>query len=200
MSVGRVFFAMKTKQFNIFHTPIWHTKILNDQENIQLEQYILHKRISETGVKKTNVGGWQSDNILGDKKFDDLINEIVKTIKNTDLEIHKIKICNAWCNINSKNNWNVIHNHGQYSLSAVYFVKKPLNSGDLSFRDPRAILTATWGGWADKIYKMYNENAIININARERDLIIFPSFLDHFVTPSNSDQERISIAFDIECF
>ena len=191
---------MKTNKHNIFATPIWHTNILNEHINNEIVDHILQKSKNEPGVGKTNVGGWQSDSIVKDSKFSPLFSEINKIIENLDLKINKIEISQAWCNVNNKNDWNVIHNHGWYNLSAIYFAKKPENSGKLGIRDPRAILTSTWGGWANKIYNMYNENCIIYLNSKVRDLIIFPSFLDHYVTPSDSDEERITIAVDIMCF
>ena len=190
---------MSLNKFNLFSTPIWQTKILDDNENNIIKKNILEKTQKEPSVNKTNAGGWQSDSILKEETFFNLINQVTEAIKNTELKPKKINFVQGWCNVNYKNNWNVIHNHGQYHLSAVYFVQKPLNSGELALRDPRAILTATWGGWANEIYKLTNENAIIYLNTNEKDLIIFPSFLDHFVTPSNSNEERISIAFDIMC-
>jgi len=38
---------------------------------------------------------------------------------------------------------------------------------------------------------------LLPITPREGDLMLWPAYLDHFVEPSNSDEERISISFDI---
>ena len=190
---------MSLNKFNIFSTPIWQKKILDDEKNNILRNNILNRSKKEPSVQKTNIGGWQSNDIKDEKIFKDLFSEIDNSIKSTELKIKTLIIRQAWCNVNRKNNWNIIHNHGQYNLSAIYFVQKPKDSGSLALRDPRAILTASWGGWADKIYDLTNENAVIYLNTAEKDLIIFPSFLDHFVSPSNTDEERISIAMDIDC-
>ena len=190
---------MSLNKFNIFSTPIWQKKILDDEKNNILRNNILNRSKKEPSVQKTNIGGWQSNDIKDEKIFKDLFSEIDNSIKSTELKIKTLIIRQAWCNVNRKNNWNIIHNHGQYNLSAIYFVQKPKDSGSLALRDPRAILTASWGGWADKIYDLTNENAVIYLNTTEKDLIIFPSFLDHFVSPSNTDEERISIAMDIDC-
>ena len=186
-------------RFNIFSTPIWQTKILDEEKNNILKKDIINRCQNDPSVKKTNIGGWQSNDIKNELIFQDLFKEVTSKIKSTELEIKNVIFRQCWCNVNRKNNWNIIHNHGQYNLSAVYFVQKPTDSGSLALRDPRAILTASWGAWADKIYNMTNENAIIYLNTDKRDLIIFPSFLDHFVSPSNSDEERISIAMDMDC-
>jgi len=37
----------------------------------------------------------------------------------------------------------------------------------------------------------------MKINITDGLLILWPSFLDHFVEPSQTDEERISISFDV---
>tara|TARA_B100001939_G_C16901697_1_gene600281 strand:+ start:754 stop:1329 length:576 start_codon:yes stop_codon:yes gene_type:complete len=190
---------MSLNKVNLFSTPIWQTKILDDNYNNILKKTILEKVKKNLSVKKTNFGGWQSESILKEQTFYYLMDIIKETIKNTELNPKNIHFKQGWCNVNYKYNWNVIHNHGQHHLSAVYFVQKPKDSGNLALRDPRAILTAGWGSWTDNFYKINNEDAIMYLNSIDKDLIIFPSFLDHFVTPSNSEKERITVAFDILC-
>ena len=33
---------------------------------------------------------------------------------------------------------------------------------------------------------------------KEHDLLMFPSYLDHYVEPSKSDEDRIMISFDLD--
>ena len=185
------------KPIDIFQTPIWHLNILNEKYNDDLKNIILQKSEQIPSVRKTNNGGWQSDDIKNEKIFKPLFVKIGEVMQNLQFKVKDVLMAQAWCNVNFKNNWNVIHNHGQYNFSAVYFVQKPKESGELFFRDPRAGLTAFWGDWADQIYKMYGQNAILSRNFMKGDLIIFPGYLDHFVEPSQSDEPRISIAADL---
>ena len=97
-----------------------------------------------------------------------------------------------WANINKRNHWNIIHQHGQYTLSGTYYVKVPEDSGRIVFRDPRP------GAIGNPfLINAFDKGEFKNLNIMEGLLAIWPSYLDHFVEPSNSDEERISISFDI---
>ncbi len=60
------------------------------------------------------------------------------------------------------------------------------------FRDPRP------GAIGNKFFQnQFSKGEFTKINIVEGLLILWPSFLDHFVEPSQTDEERISISFDI---
>jgi len=189
------------KQYNLFPTPLWHVNLNDVAYNEKLKNFILEKSKIKQTVFKTNIdGGWQSDNLLDEDIFKNLKTQISDYLKNLNLNIKETKYFNLWCNVNYKNSWNVIHNHGYFHFAIVYYVKMPENSGKLVLRDPRAGFTAHWGTkYADYIHKLYDQTMIIELNLKEGDLIIFPGFLDHFVKPSAVDEERISIALDCAC-
>ena len=189
------------KQYNLFPTPLWHVNLEDAAYNKKLKDYILEKSKTKESVHKTNLGGgWQSDNLLDEEIFTQLKSQITDNLKSLNLNISKVHHLNLWCNVNYKNSWNVIHNHGQYHFAVVYYVKTPENSNKIAVRDPRAGFTIQWGSrFADKIHGLYDQNMIIELDVKEKDLIIFPGFLDHFVMPSASDEERISVALDCVC-
>ena len=60
------------------------------------------------------------------------------------------------------------------------------------FRDPRP-------GAIGNIFtnNRFDKGEFKNLNIMEGLLMIWPSYLDHFVEPSQTDEERISISFDI---
>ena len=68
----------------------------------------------------------------------------------------------------------------------------PKDSGRLVFRDPRP---AALGN--KFMVSRFDKGEFKNINVMEGLLAIWPSHLDHFVEPSQTDEERISISFDI---
>ena len=82
-------------------------------------------------------------------------------------------------------------------MAGVYYVKVPENSGRLVFENPIQ--------QHDFVMKsnMIKEFNLVNAGywcaePKENDLIMFPSWLKHYVEPSESDEERISIAFNLE--
>ena len=96
-------------------------------------------------------------------------------------------------NINQQNDYNLIHNHGgRYHLSGTYYVRVPENSGRLVFRDPRPGQLLN-----NFMMERFDGNEIYHKNIHEGLLMIWPSYVDHFVEPNQTYNERISISFDI---
>ena len=89
--------------------------------------------------------------------------------------------------------YNIIHTHGgQYHLSGIYYVKLPENSGNIVFRDPRP--SAMGNGL---INERFDNGELVYPEVCEGSLLLWPSFLDHFVEPSKTKEDRVSISFDI---
>ena len=70
------------KVYKLFPTPIFHSKVENFEKlNTELESYILNlKKSDEKGQKKSNIGGWHSNNFNMQeglpKKFVDIIKNL----------------------------------------------------------------------------------------------------------------------------
>jgi uncharacterized protein (TIGR02466 family) len=76
-------------------------------------------------------------------------------------------------------------------LSGVYYLTAPQDCGDIVFRDPRpGALGAPF-----RLFKDDCDHASFTPFAGL--MILFPSYLEHFVLPSRSDEDRISISFDL---
>ena len=189
------------KQEMMWPTPYWHTMIWEFMRsetrvtfNEDFTNWILGVKEKEKSVKKSNRGGWQSDLYKPDGEFKPLVNEIVEFCKHLPLDIKEIRIPQLWVNVNKKGDWNVIHQHGTFHLSGTYYVKVPKNSGRIVFRDPRPSAISNMF-----MVDRFDKGECKNINTMEGLLAVWPSYLDHFVEPSQTDEERISISFDIDC-
>ena len=68
----------------------------------------------------------------------------------------------------------------------------PENSGKINFRDPRPAALSNW--IATKVLRNGEWEGYM---PKASDLMIWPAFLDHQVEPSQSDQDRIMISFDL---
>ena len=100
-----------------------------------------------------------------------------------------------WAIINKKNSFNVMHNHQNCYFSAAYYVKKPINSGDITFFDPNEAKTYRF----PKKEKNSNYTTeAVTIRPEEGDLLIFPSYLYHEVGTNLSDKERVVVSFNID--
>ena len=193
-----------TKPNLLFPTPVW-TIQLDSYKNIneQMYNYIkLKQKIDEVGTTKSNVKGWHSNDFdLNDKEIQNFINFILPAIEQvmTDMNWEKVKqiarINNMWAIINTGGSANLRHQHGNSTISGAYYVRAPINSGDIVFYDPRPAPIFSH----PNVENPNLLNAQINgISPKEGALVLFPSFLDHSVNENKSNEERIVISFNIK--
>ena len=186
------------KQEMLWPTPYWYTQIwdfMRSETRVTFNEDFtgwIQGEMKKENVVKSNRGGWQSDLYKPEGEFEPLVKEITEFCKYLPLDIKQIHIPQLWVNVNKKGNWNIIHQHGQYDLSGTYYVKVPKDSGRLVFRDPRPAAIG------NKFFvNRFDKGEFKNVNVMEGMLGIWPAYLDHFVEPSDTDEERISISFDI---
>lgn len=105
-------------------------------------------------------------------------------------------ISTSWLTLNRKGEHVQLHNHKNCYWSAVYYYGhyERNGGGELDLLNPLPDLSS---------YKPNLKNInkfttpITKVIPERKDLIIFPSFLDHTVTPVQSDIPRKSLAFNI---
>ena len=86
------------------------------------------------------------------------------------------------------------HTHPGAHWSGVYYVAQPAvapgNSGMIEFVDPRSDLP-NWRILKAPPFRMKKK-----LRPQPGDLILFPSYLVHWVYPNEAEEERVSIAFN----
>lgn len=154
------------------------------------------------GLTNSNLGGWQSDDInYPDSPFFFILSDIEKVCQKICTDVLKIKgdfsIGNTWININRKGNSNLTHTHPKTILSGVYYAKTPENSGEIVFFHPAYDMMIR--DWDERSIVSYNDINSLTMKCQvEKGLLyIFPPWIKHYVNPNQSDEERISIAFNI---
>ena len=172
--------------------------------NQRLSELILERASQEPGVQQTNRGGWQSKNDLLDwpyPEIDQLKHWIVDAVMS--MTVHttgnpEIKVglqVSAWANVNRFGDFNTPHSHPQSNWSGVYYVRtgaEPADnqySGMIEFFDPR---------FAVEMNKVPGDPFYGRYKVRPEDgmVLVFPSWLLHFVYPYLGEDERISISFN----
>ena len=100
----------------------------------------------------------------------------------------------AWMNANPVGGYNAPHTHPGAHWSGVYYVAQPDieegSSGMIEFLDPRSDM---------QHWKILGASAFqqkLTFRPSVGDLIVFPSYLMHWVHPNQSREERVSIAFN----
>ena len=104
------------------------------------------------------------------------------------------EITDCWANTNAKGQAHQIHTHPNNLLSGVYYVRAPVDGGDIVFHDPRqqAIVLIP------KVTERTPFNASKHrIPPKEGRLLVFPSWFQHNVETNASEEERTSISFNV---
>ncbi|HKQ45466.1 MAG TPA: TIGR02466 family protein [Rhizomicrobium sp.] len=170
-------------------------------DNDRIEKFCLESKQKDTGRVISNCGGWQSDNLdLATPELAELFEEVRKRLD----EVHRSfefnpsfrqVITEAWININQKGHYNNSHDHPGSLFSAVYYVKGGADKGTLEFKTPIAGHTYTISNEMVGGFNAFTGHAMV-IPPVTGDLLIFPSWLLHRVNMSQSEEARISIAFN----
>lgn len=190
-----------------YPTPIGRFRLPDaDHVNQELRRAVLEKEKATPSDNYANVGGWHSAADLLEWPT-----PAVSTLKSWILEAvtHMSAVASdgqsprgmlritAWANVARRGNYHRVHNHPSSAWSGVYYVNscqeppgQPL-SGVLELCDPRPFteMVPTPGS-------PFGKRVIFR--AEPGTMIVFPSWLYHFVNPFHGDGERISIAFNVQ--
>ena len=178
---------------------LFPTVILQETLNIPYEVSNQYKNIiiSEKMVGEGSNGSYTVEQRILDKSpFSYLKLQILKLSKIYLTELgHKfqdIQITSSWGNVLQKQNSIHSHHHTNSYICGVFYLD---NSSPLTFLNPQL---ESWGfvpEFKDDSSKLRKQQQYF-INPLKNDLIIFPSWLKHRVSPTSQEQ-RISIAFNI---
>ena len=188
-----------TQLHSLFSTPIVEERL--DYSVEQIEALCQQERSKNpTGIIKSNLGGWQSGNInYPDSPFFFLsdIERICQKFSTHILKFNKsVVMSNAWININSKHSSNQTHTHPGAILSGVYYIKTPEKCGSIEFQHPAIDMMSR--DWPLQCNEYNPVNSLTWwLPPKEGTLYIFPSWIKHMVNPNMSDEERISISFNV---
>ncbi len=184
---------------NCFPTPVYSDYVTVNDDRL-LDFIFKIKEKDPTGMVKSNMGNsyHSADNLHTLPEFHEITEGIAKVVQKI-FEEQKIKgsffIGNMWANINYKGGFNDVHTHGNSYLSGVYYIKVPKDSGVLRFIDPRPqsnlIIPQKF---EDNNQDYWNR---LEFNGERGQVLIFPAYLPHQVLINNTDEERVSISFNI---
>jgi uncharacterized protein (TIGR02466 family) len=170
-------------------------------DNAGLETFALGLKKSSSGRMVSNAGGWQSNNL--DLKAPEL-RELCEAVDKKLNELHayfnlspsrRQVISEAWINVNNRGGSNLAHNHPGSFFSCVYYVKGGQKKGNIEFTTPIEAHAYTIHEHMVSGYNAFTGHAI-SIPPITGELLIFPSWLMHFVRPNDTDEDRISIALN----
>ena len=187
-----------------FCTPIWVTHLEEPEElNQELLTYVYRLRKNDPkGVKVSNMLGWHSRDIdlQESKPHLKFFNKVAPCLErvtsdlNWNRQEYGYKITSTWAIINPKYACNQSHIHGNNLISAAYYVKFPKNSGNINFVDPRPS-TLFYNPRCQKTNSLNEQE--VTVHPKTGALVMFPSYLWHWVAPNLSDEDRVILSFNV---
>ena len=183
--------------------------VSGDIENFSAQSYKLVNFISnyrETfpeSDNRSNEGGWQSKDKYIHENSDfspwvDLIKQELRDLIPYYHIFNDIYIREMWININPKNTYNQTHIHPHADLAGVLWIKIPPKSGDFYFVLPNHYFNSNLIRSTELSYrKEIGLHPGMVEHPAEGKMMIFPANLPHRVALNESDEERISISFNL---
>jgi uncharacterized protein (TIGR02466 family) len=182
---------------SIFPTDLYFVNIYDQKENESYRKELIRLSQIEAGNVRSNRNGYQSDITLWKNEvFNPLLEKssaiVQSIIADLSTNQQEFVIRSMWGNIHPKGGFNFTHVHPTGWLSAVYYVALPEGCPGITFEDPRP------SRLMDFQHSCLVDNLYYNHQPQVGQLVLFPSWLPHFVNPNPVDENRISISFNVE--
>tara|TARA_B100001996_G_scaffold344502_1_gene300309 strand:+ start:1031 stop:1615 length:585 start_codon:yes stop_codon:yes gene_type:complete len=187
----------------LYDTPVFQLDIPIDNQKLADEIYKIREE-DTSGVSLSNQGGWHSKPMYSDPQFNTPICDAFTPVTNVfpnilptlpfKPPISRIESVSIWANINKKGDFNISHSHPACDMSGVYYVKVPKgDSGCLVFEDPRPAYVFGNRFFVDR----YSDGNMHGVTPKEGMMLLFPSSLMHSVLANKTDEDRISLSFNL---
>ena len=201
--------------FNFFPLSILKSKIdlSKEQKKKMLDEIFEMEKKSKNTEYKNQTSSWTGDTqgfeyIHNNPIFDDFFIEVKRKIieyldiLQVDCEQLDIFIQRSWATISKEKENIALHKHLHSHLSFAYYLKKTDTDANLLFIDetkhneflPGLFLSPTSN--KRQIIKKRNISAIV-FDAKEDEIVKFPSKTPHQTQPNIKNNNRISISADI---
>jgi uncharacterized protein (TIGR02466 family) len=178
----------------LFPTPVYMIDLVNP---VDIQSEITQILPS---IPMSYVDGWGQSHLLSTRTFDnDLISEFKLTALEKCLSQHLTQFCKdidydpgsftrtSWMTKFDRGNYGHIHHHGVADISGVYYYKTNGQDGDLFFESP------LHAGQTSILFRTDR----IKVAPLVGRLLLFPGWLQHGIITNLTDNQRISISFNI---
>ena len=185
---------------NFFPTLVWAHQLPNgDVERISASAMDLIEGFRAKIEGAASGLPWQTPNNIQDRpELQDLMAHVKESGRQALDSLQIIHdgflITGCWANIRPKGHGQPIHFHPNNFLSGVYYLRAPGAGGEIHFHDPRTQTSITLPRVREE--NEYNSRTF-RLSVQEGMLILFPAWLSHSVASNASDEERISISFNL---
>ena len=185
------------KVLSLFPTPIYKSSISNFSE-VQEEINdcigdVDFRLVSEWGTTHYLSDPYFKSSIIDEKNLDNLRSGIDIALSEYCGELRygyaEYDIITSWMTLFKKNNYAHIHSHGEADLAGVYYYNTGISDNDSSF-----FFCTPAVGSEGSIF--WGEQRI-SMRPEEGTILLFPGWLRHGVTMNETEDDRVSISFNI---
>ena len=191
---------MKLDIQRIFPTSIFCFDDVLEQEYIDsMKDDIINQSKINAEQRQANWQSVKNNKLYELPKYKELgkmaLNACIKYIDLLEYKLDDIELTGMWSNILKPGETHPPHTHSNNYISGVYYVQADNNPNTpaINFLDPRGQTCVLQP--QQKRYTIYNSTRH-SLPARVNRMILFPSWLSHFVPINYSKSDRISIAFN----
>ena len=167
-----------------------------------LIQWIYNYKENTEGVAKSNRGGWQSpDDFWREESFKEFYDYISVgfSMWNTAYPEYRYSISNMWINVNEPGDYNTLHVHPLSKMSGCFYIKVPENSGSIIFECPSYYVNFNLHKSVNsELANQFNFYSSWCMDPCEGTMLFFPPHLQHEVATNRSNEDRITIAFNLD--
>ena len=180
------------KHDKLFSTNVYLVDDVIDKNSLS----VIKKDIISTYNQTTK--NWQSKaNLHKNSLYNNLTKTIVQYTKNVFdslyFEYDGFNITDMWSNVLKPGETHRPHTHSNNILSGVFYVEAEQTSG-IIFVDPRPQAGVIQPSVTNQVIENANKIKYDSVTNR---MILFPSWLQHYVPVNETKTNRISIAFNI---
>lgn len=192
---------MNVKQaqpLDLFATRLWRFDLSDlEPQRDQWLQAIMHQREREApGKGRSTRHGWSGPKtLLHDPLFAPLLDRLHPAVQQAFRDMGVPPGLSygleAWANVHDAGGYNRMHTHREAWLSGCYYLQVPAGGGSIVFKDPRP-----GPQHARPLGGGVNSWSEVGLQPMTGALLLFPNWLEHSVEPNESDEPRVSIAFN----
>jgi uncharacterized protein (TIGR02466 family) len=199
MSVASNSWIEASEVIPMFPTFVWKTQ-LKAQFRDALEGKILPTLSSmRLGLKLSPGEAWQSEKMLHEREelgeFVACVHDAAKSIlRFLRIGYDAFEVTGCWANVLAKGAAHRMHSHPNNFLSGAYYVRTQPGADSINFHDPRA----QTGIIRPPVVELTAENTDqVVVQVKNGTLLLFPAYLEHSVDANASEEDRISLSFNI---
>ena len=180
---------------NLYPTPIYSAKV----DNLDPIQEEMFSALEKTSFKMNPcwASHYLSDvffrlNVVKEYELSLFVSELAKHIQNYCNYLNytgDCQISESWFSLFRKGNYGHIHHHGATDISGVYYIKTNGEDGNLFFETPNQHLGTS------KVFSTLTPRH--EYKPEVGNIMLFPGWLMHGIQTNTTDNERISLSFNI---